>query len=132
MSAIAPPASVCGRSSANSSPPTRNAASVCADRDADERADLGEELVADGVAAGVVDALELVDVDQHERERRAVAARALDHPGDGLLERAVVAEAGEAVAQRRLAGALVQLAEARARGLQLARRAAGSGGPSRS
>ena len=43
--------------------------------------------------ARVVDALELVDVDEHQRERRAVAPGALDHPGDGLLEGAVVAQA---------------------------------------
>ena len=93
-----------------------------ADRLGDEGADLAEELVADGVAPRVVDALELVDVDEHEREGGAVAPRALDHPGDGLLEGAVVAKSGEAVAQRRLAGALVQLAQPRAGGLERARR----------
>ncbi len=90
-----------------------------ADRHGDELAHLGEELVADGVALRVVDPLELVDVDEHERELRAVATRALDHPCDGLLEGAVVAEAGQAVAQGRFAGALVQLAHPRAGRLEL-------------
>jgi hypothetical protein len=90
-----------------------------ADGRADRASDLGQQLVADRVAAGVVDPLELVDVDQHERERGAVAPGALDHARDSLLERAVVAEPGQAVAQRRLARALVQLAQARSRGLEL-------------
>ena len=82
------------------------------DRGADQLSDLGQELVAHGVTLRVVDALELVDVDEHEREVRAVAARALDHARHRLLEGAVVAEAGEAVPERGLAGALIQLAEA--------------------
>ena len=88
----------------------------------DEAADLGQQLVPGGVAPGVVDPLELVDVEEHERERRPVAARLVDHPGDGLLERAMVAEAGEAVTERGVPRRLVQVVEARALGLELGSR----------
>ncbi len=65
------------------------------------RADgLGERLqalVAGLVAAGVVDRLEVVEVDQHERERRVGAADALELAREVFVERAVVAQAGERV-----------------------------------
>ena len=93
------------------------------DRGSDQRAELRQQLIANSVAARVIDALELVDVDEHERERGAVAPGAVDHAPDRLLERAVVAQAGQAVAQRGLARALVQLVQPRPRGLQLRRRA---------
>ena len=68
--------------------------------DADQLAEGGERLVADGVAGAVVDLLELVQVDEHERERDLVAGCALDLAVELLLEGAVVAEAGQRVAQR--------------------------------
>ena len=45
----------------------------------DQQADLHQEVVANGVAAGIVDALELIDVEHHEPKSMAVAARPFDH-----------------------------------------------------
>jgi hypothetical protein len=59
--------------------------------------DRAQQLVAGGVAAGVVDRLEVVEVEDHGAERRAVAARAGDLLADADLHRAVVEDAGERV-----------------------------------
>ena len=63
----APSASVWGIRMANSSPPIRNARSASRTVARREAAHLGQQLVAGGMAGGVVDQLEVVEVDQHER-----------------------------------------------------------------
>ena len=75
------------------------------------RANRSQAPVAGPVAADVVDPLEVVEVDHREGERRAVS------PGDEplalelLLERPMVAEAGQRVAQGLGAGAVVRVLE---------------------
>ena len=53
--------------------------------------------VADGVAVGVVDGLEVVDVDEGDRQRPAVARRALDLGEEARQQRLPVGDAGEPV-----------------------------------
>ena len=71
-----------------------------------EAAEVGQGPVAGGVALLVVDRLELVDVQQDERDRDAVAVGLGDLTVELLLERTVVAETGErigeGIGQRRL------------------------------
>jgi hypothetical protein len=59
-----------------------------------------EELIAGRVSAFVVGLLEIVDVDEQQRELRAVASRTLELTRELLLEGTVVAQSGEAVEQR--------------------------------
>ena len=59
-----------------------------------------QQAVADRVAARVVDLLEVVEVDDGQRQRLVVAGRVGPLALHLLLERAVVAEAGQGVAQR--------------------------------
>ena len=68
-----------------------------------------EQRVARGVAAFVVDALEVVDVDNKQAQRRAEPFRVDELASQLLLERAVVAELGEAVEQGVRASASVEL-----------------------
>ena len=70
-----------------------------------------EEPVADRVAARVVDLLEVVEVDDRERQRLVVAGRRRPLALDLLLERAVVAEPGQRVAERLGAGPVVGVLE---------------------
>lgn len=53
-------------------------------------AQLAEYAVADGMAMGVVDALEMVDVDQDYRKRRAIALRSGDLLGEELVDAGAV------------------------------------------
>jgi hypothetical protein len=62
------------------------------------------------VAVAVVDGLEVVEVEQHERERVADAVRAAPLQRELLVESAPVREAGEAV-ERRLRGDAAEVAE---------------------
>jgi len=62
----------------------------------DRSSDLGEEPVAGLVAQGVVDGLEVVEVEHDQAERRAL----LDDPLEPLLERGVVEETGQAIGAR--------------------------------
>ena len=64
-----------GSSTANSSPPTRNARSPRRIDRIAMRPTADEQVVARGVAAFVVDLLEVVDVDEQQGERRLVARR---------------------------------------------------------
>ena len=100
-----------------------------------------EEAVAGGMAFAVVDDLEVVEVDEQQRDRHLVASVELQLAVQLLLEGAMVAEAGETVVQRVLAGLAVEHLELRLRpgqvveGLQEAsgrrrRRRAGRGGRS--
>ncbi len=61
------------------------------------------------MAAAVVDGLEVVDVDQEQSERCRLAIDRLELARELVLERAMVAEPGQAVEQGVEAGAVVQL-----------------------
>ncbi len=67
---------------------------------ADQPADGGQELVPGGVPAGVVEPLQVVEVEDDERQRAAGAGRVGDLAGQLLLEGAVVAQAGQRVHAR--------------------------------
>ena len=60
-------------------------------------ADLLEHVVADPVAEGVVDLLELVEVDQDDREQAAVAPAARHRLAQAVLEQEPVGQAGQRV-----------------------------------
>ena len=64
------------------------------------RAERRQHAVAGGVAGEVVDRLEVVDVDQRERQRALVPGGAGDLGVEALLEGAVVGEAGQRVGER--------------------------------
>ena len=59
--------------------------------------ELGQHVVADGVAVDVVDALEVVQVEHHERDGRLLGARPQQLAAQALVEGAVVPEAGERI-----------------------------------
>ena len=61
---------------------------------------LREDAVADRVAVPVVDLLEVVDVEQAERERDASLLRLVEVVLEALVEVAVVAEPGQRVGER--------------------------------
>ena len=63
------------------------------------------------MAEGVVELLEVIDVEHQQRERETAALRALDLEGQALVEMAVVVEAGQAVGDRELGEARVRLGE---------------------
>ena len=69
-------------------------------RRADRRAELAQDLVAGAMAETIVDALEAVDVeiDDAERRKRATRARALEL--DRAFEAAPVEQPGQTVAAR--------------------------------
>ena len=69
--------------------------------------DAPQQRVAGGMAVLVVDALEVVEVDQHAAQRLAVARRAGDLLPDPHLHRAVVEQPGEGVGARRGADVVV-------------------------
>ena len=85
---------------ANSSPPIRQTPSLGAHGGEEDLRDLGEDVVADGVAVDVVDALEVVEVEHHERDGGLVDRRAHELLAEPLVERAVVPEPGERVGLR--------------------------------
>ena len=84
-----------------------------------------------GVAARVVDPLEVVEVDDRERHRPAGPRRHRPLPLDLLLEGPVVAEAGQRVAQRLGAGAVVGVLEDAGASARDAPRARARGAPAR-
>ena len=100
-------ASVPGRISANSSPPTRAAMSSprIASRSAEPTA--LRIVVAVGMAVGVVDRLEVVEVEDHQRDRAGELAAALELGPQGLVKAAVVGEPGERVGAGEAEQALV-------------------------
>ena len=79
-----------------------------------------QDLVADRVAVDVVDALEVVDVEQDEADRGVVARGARQLGGEALVEVAAVEEAGQLVGAgldgEQLAPARVVVGEGRERG----------------
>ena len=66
-------ASVSGRTTRNSSPPYRPAMSVARTLAASSCADVAQDAVAGGVAVGVVEALEVIEVQEDDRHRVPVA-----------------------------------------------------------
>ena len=79
-----------------------------AQRVADAVGHAHEQAVAGRMALAVVDDLEVVEVDEQQRDGHLVATVELELAVELLLERAVVAEAGEAVVQRVLARLAVE------------------------
>ena len=71
-----------------------------------------EQSVAPDVALRVVDSLEVVDVDEQQRQRRPHPLGEVELARELILERPVVAEAREAVDQRFVARLAVKLAAA--------------------
>ena len=67
------------------------------DRLAEELGDFPDDAVSLQVAVGVVELLEVVDVEHHEAEGRLVAPRSLQLLVEGLLEEVVGEQAGHAV-----------------------------------
>ena len=72
-----------------------------------------QQAVAGGMALAVVDHLEVIEVDEQQRHGHLVTAVQLQLPIELLLEGAVVAQAGEAVVQRVLAGFAIEHLELR-------------------
>ena len=69
------------------------------DRAGEPLGDLDEDLVADGVAVGVVDALEVVEVDEEQGDRAGTAAVAGERPLEVVAEEDAVGEPGQRVVQ---------------------------------
>ena len=78
---------------------------------ADDLADRAEHLVARSVSAPIVRLLEVVDVDHQQRQRRVLLLGLEDLVVELLLERPVIAEARQPVAQRIEAGPVEGLLE---------------------
>ena len=66
----------------------------------EQRAQLSQHAVAGEVADGVVDPLEMVDVEQQQRERRVVAPRPVDLGGQPVEQRAPVENARQRIGRR--------------------------------
>ncbi len=73
----------------------------------DEGGGAGEDPVSLHVAPAVVDALEIVEIEEGERGLELVALGAQDFLAQGLQEVAVVEQAGQAIGHRRALGARV-------------------------
>ena len=72
-----------------------------------------EELIAEGVPLLVIDLLEVVHVHEQQGQGRAVSRGLLELAAEFLLEGAMVAQPGQAVEERVLAGLTVQVDQAR-------------------
>ena len=107
----APSSAVSARSSANSSPPMRNAESGRRSARVEDAGEDDERLVAGGVAVAVVAVLEPVEIGDDEADRPAVPRRARDLTVEPRHERAAVEEAR----QRVVVGEEAELAEMLAR-----------------
>ena len=104
-SCSAPAVSVCGISTANSSPERRATMSVARTRSRRIVGDAADQVVAGLVAEPVVDLLEAVDVDDHHRALAAVAGG----EGDVLVELGAEAAAVQQPGQRVVVGQVAQL-----------------------
>ena len=71
---------------------------------AQSRCHLREHRIAHWMAEAVVDALEIVDVDQAERKRPVVTQGLLELPRQPFVEMAVVPEPGQGIGQRQAHG----------------------------
>ena len=85
-------------------------------------AEAAQQLVGGAVAGGVVDPLEVVEIDEHQRGRGAVAPGELGLAGGCLLPRPMIAEARQRIGQGVDLGPLVEPSQLDARPLQLGRR----------
>ncbi len=72
---------------------------LCAYRSRQPRPDRGQELIADAVAQGVVDAFEIVEVQEETCSRNATAASTRKHLLDAVEDQGPVGKPGEAVVQ---------------------------------
>jgi hypothetical protein len=63
-------------------------------------AEAAQDAVATRMALAVIDRLELVEIDEHQRQRRPVAHGGLDLTVELLVEGAMVAQPGERITQR--------------------------------
>ena len=77
-----------------------------ADRSLEAAPDFLKDRVAGRMAEAVVDGLEVVEVDEHDSDRRAAATRALDGVVDSVGEQRAVGEARHGVVER-LVGELI-------------------------
>ena len=66
----------------------------------EQRAELAQHAVAGEVARGVVDRLEVVDVEQQQRERRVEPPRAIDLGRQPIEQRAAIEHARERIGRR--------------------------------
>ena len=73
---------------------------ACADARAEMVCEVRQHVVADGVAEDVVDLLEVVDVDHHDRHVRVLCRGQRQLAAEALVEVAVVVEPGERVGLR--------------------------------
>src|SRR5512137_1741791 len=81
---MAPPIDVMGATTTNSSPPQRATTSDSRTFPSTSRAD--EDLISGRVAVPVVHRLEVIEVEDHERQRLVVAARPGHLARDGSVE----------------------------------------------
>ncbi len=81
-----------------------------AERRLNAGADVAQHLVAAGVIGGVVDLLELVDVEAEDGDMAAIAMHAIDGRGQALAERLAIGKAGEGVVLLEIADLLFGLA----------------------
>lgn len=73
---------------------------VGTDRRAEVVRELGQDVVADGVPEDVVDLLEVVDIDHHDRDVLVLGRRARQLAAEPLVEVAMVVEPGQRVGLR--------------------------------
>ncbi len=86
-----------GRTTTNSSPPSRPE-KIVGPQDALRRLrEDADDLVAGGVAIGVIDPLEVVEVEHDEGERRALLAAALEQTLAAVEQGATVSDAGQRI-----------------------------------
>ncbi len=95
-------AGVSGRIRANSSPPSRASTSPRRNRFGQHHGQFLEHHVADGMTEGIVDVLEVIQVDHDHRESVLMPLGANDFVLQELMELAPVVQAGERIANRQL------------------------------
>ena len=99
VSAAAWGSSTSSSSTANSSPPKRAAVSDGPDRGRDALGDLEQQLIAGGVAEAVVDGLEVVEVEEDDRQAELLAPGAGDRVAHALVEQRAVGQVGDRVVE---------------------------------
>ena len=70
-----------------------------ADRGGDPLCDSAQQLIADGVAQGVVDVLEAIEIEQQDRNHAALAAGAGQLLAEPIVQQGPVGQAGEPIVQ---------------------------------
>ena len=70
-----------------------------ADRGGDPLGDSAQQLIADGVAQGVVDVLEAVEIEQQDRNHAALAASTGQLLAEPIVQQGAVGQAGEPIVQ---------------------------------